>query len=135
MREDLKFGEYTRTFHIIEQETFSDGDIIFEEGASGDWIYVVMHGEVEISKNIRGKKVVVDTLSEGDLFGEISFVDKQPRSAGARALGDVTLGVFDRNYLVEQFNKLPNNLRVIINAMARRLRKMTVVATNLASQK
>jgi CRP-like cAMP-binding protein len=135
MKDSMSFGDHTKTFHIVEQERHSDGDIIFDEGASGDWIYVVMKGEVEIYKTVKGKKIVVDVLKEGDLFGELSFVDKQPRSAGARAVGEVVLGIFDRNYLTEQINKLPNNMRVIINTMARRLRKMTVVATNLASRR
>ena len=133
--DNLKFGEYTRTFHLLDQEEYKAGDPIFEEGSAGDWIYVVMKGEVEVFKMLKGRKVVVDVLKEGDMFGELSFVDKEPRSASARALTDVTLGIFDRNYLVEQYNKLPNNFRVIINTMARRLRKMTKVATKLASER
>ena len=135
MEDTVKFGEHTKTFHLIEQEKYQDGDIIFEEGSSGDWIYVILQGEVEIFKSVRGKKIVVDILKEGDLFGEVSFIDKKPRSAGARAVGMVVLGVFDSNYLTEQYNKLPNNFRVIFSSLARRLRKMTSVATNLASRK
>ena len=131
----MKFGDQTKTFRILEEQKFSAGETIFEEGASGDWIYVVLQGEVEIYKNVRGKKIVVDRLKEDDLFGEVSFIDKQPRSAGARAATDAVLGVFDRNYLISEYNKLPNNFRVILNAMAKRLRKMTIVATNLASKK
>jgi CRP-like cAMP-binding protein len=130
----MSFGDYTKQFHIAEMEDYNKGDVIFKEGASGDWIYVIMRGEIEIYKMVKGKKIVVDVLKEGDLFGEVSFIDKQPRSAGARALSEVTLGVFDKNYINEQYNKLPNNFRVIFDAMARRLRKMTAVATNLASR-
>jgi CRP/FNR family transcriptional regulator, cyclic AMP receptor protein len=135
MDDTMKFGEHTKTFHVIEQEDYQAGDIIFDEGTSGDWVYVIMKGEVEIYKNVRGKRIVIDKLLEGDLFGELSFIDKKPRSAGARALTDVTVGLFDRNYLIEQYNKLPNNFRVIFSALAKRLRKMTAVAANLASKK
>ena len=37
-------------FQIASYETFQDGQIIFEDGSNGDWIYVVEEGEVEISK-------------------------------------------------------------------------------------
>ena len=127
--------DWSKSLVVAGEETFSDGDIIFEEGSSGDWIYVILSGEVEIFKLVRGKRIVVDVLKKGDLFGEVSFVDKKPRSAGARAASDVTLGVYDRSYLTEQYNRLPSDFRTIFHAMARRLRKMTVVATNLASRK
>lgn len=132
----MTLGDLSKDYNLIEFEDYADGDIIFNEGTPGDWIYVVIKGEVEIFKNIRGKKVVVDSLKEGDLFGEISFVDKNPRSAGARAVGDkVTLGLFDKDFLAQEYNKLPSNFRVIFDAMARRLRKMTAVAVNLAGRK
>ena len=127
--------DLSRDYSITNYENYNDGDIIFNEGTPGDWIYVILKGKIEIFKNIRGKKIVVDVLQEGDLFGEVSFIDKNPRSAGARAVGQVTLGLFDKEFLTQQYNKLPNNFRVIFDAMARRLRKMTAVATNLAGRR
>jgi CRP-like cAMP-binding protein len=131
----MELGEHTQTFHVVERESYKDGEIIFEDGTSGDWIYVILRGEVEIYKTVRGKKVVLSRLSEGDVFGEISFIDKKPRSAGARAVGDVTLGLFDLKYLTEEYNKLPNAMRVIFRSLAKRLRKMTNVAVQLAGNK
>jgi len=55
-------------FQIASYETFQDGQIIFEDGSNGDWIYVVEEGEVEISKNVGGQKIVVEILKEGDIF-------------------------------------------------------------------
>lgn len=130
----MALGDYTKSYHLVDYENFNAGDIIFKEGTPGDWIYIVMDGEVEIFKNVRGKKIVVDILKEGDLFGEVSFIDKQPRSAGARAVTNVTLGLFDKDFLTLEYNKLPNTFRIIFDAMAKRLRKMTIVATNLASK-
>ncbi|MEW6264950.1 MAG: Crp/Fnr family transcriptional regulator [Thermodesulfobacteriota bacterium] len=127
--------DLTSSLVIATEERYGDGDIIFEEGAAGDWIYVIVSGEIEIFKNIRGKKIVVDRLKKGELFGEVSFVDKEPRSAGARAIGTTVLGIYDRTFLTEQYNRLPNDFRMIFDAMARRLRKMTMVAVNLASTK
>lgn len=123
------------SLYVAAEETYKSGDVIFEEGTSGDWIYVVISGQVEIFKMVRGRKIVVDVLQKGDLFGEVSFVDKKPRSAGARAMEDVKLGVFDRSFLTQEYNKIPSDFRAIFDALARRLRKMTGVATNLAGRK
>ncbi|MBF0530371.1 MAG: cyclic nucleotide-binding domain-containing protein [Deltaproteobacteria bacterium] len=128
------YHEDATTLRIATEESYKDGDTIFEEGTSGDWIYIVLSGQVEIYKNIRNKKVVVDHLKKGDIFGEVSFIDKHPRSAGARAVGPVVVGVYDRNYLTDQYNRMPSDFRNIFEAIARRLRKMTAVATSLASR-
>ena len=65
-------------FMIASYETFQDGQIIFEEGSNGDWIYVVEEGEVEISKRIGTQKIVIETLKENEIFGEIAYIDKHP---------------------------------------------------------
>lgn len=123
------------TLNIAAEESYADGEVIFEEGSSGDWIYLIMAGEVEIYKTVRGRKVVVDVLKRGDIFGEVSFVDKQPRSAAARALGEVQVGIYDRTFLSQEYNKLPLDFRAVFDALARRLRKMTTVASNLVGRK
>lgn len=129
-----RYQDHSAQMRIATEEKYKDGDIIFEEGSAGDWIYVILAGEVEIYKNIRNKRVVVDRLKKDDIFGEVSFIDKQTRSAGARAIGNVVVGIYDRNYLTDQYNRLPSDFRNIFDSIARRLRKMTAVATSLASR-
>ena len=46
--------------HIATEETYQDGQIIFEEGSSGDWVYLIQSGKVEISEKFGGKKIIVD---------------------------------------------------------------------------
>ncbi|MEW5723498.1 MAG: TIGR02266 family protein [Thermodesulfobacteriota bacterium] len=123
-----------KDFNIAGFEYYGPGEIIFREGTRGDLIYLVMKGQVEIFNVVEGKTVVVDKLGEGSLFGEVSFMDKNPRSASARALTNVTLGVVDRVGLAEGYKKLPPTMQVIFDAMARRLRRLTVVASNLAAR-
>ena len=56
-------------FHIASEETYQDGQIIFEQGSSGDWIYTIESGAVELYKQVRAEKIVVDVLQPGDIFG------------------------------------------------------------------
>jgi CRP-like cAMP-binding protein len=112
-------------FQIASYETFQDGQIIFEEGAHGDWIYVVDKGEVEISKNVGGRKIVIEVLKESDIFGEMAYIDKSPRSATATAKGTVVIGIIDRNFFDAEFNKLSANLQMMLKTVAFRLRKTT----------
>jgi len=112
-------------FQIASYETFQDGQIIFEDGSNGDWIYVVEEGEVEISKNVGGQKIVVEILKESDIFGELAYIDKSPRSARATAKGKTMVGLIDRYFFDAEFNKLSADFQKIIKTVAFRLRKST----------
>ena len=112
-------------YNIISEETYADNEIIMEEGSSGDWIYVVLSGAVEIFKTINGRRVVVDVLGEGDILGEVSFLAQKKRTASARAIGDVTVGIIDRDYLDAEFNKLSGDFKKILIALVTRLLETT----------
>jgi len=109
-------------FMIASYETFQDGQIIFEEGSNGDWIYVVEEGEVEISKRIGGQKIVIETLKENEMFGEIAYIDKSPRSATATAKGTTVVGIIDRDFFDDEFNKISADFQKVIKLVAFRLR-------------
>lgn len=121
-------------FQIASYETFQDGQVIFEEGFHGDWIYVVDDGEVEISKKVGGQKIVVETLKKGDIFGETAYIDKAPRSATATAKGKAVVGIIDRVFFDTEFNKLSSDFRMILKTVAFRLRKATEKSAVSGSQ-
>jgi CRP-like cAMP-binding protein len=112
-------------FKISSHETFQDGQIIFEEGSYGDWMYVVEEGKVEISKNVGGQKIVVETLKENDIFGETAYIDKTPRSAAATAKGTTVVGIIDGDFFDAEFNKMSADFQQILKTVAFRLRKTT----------
>jgi CRP-like cAMP-binding protein len=114
-----------KMFKIASYETFQDGQIIFEEGSNGDWIYIVEEGEVEISKNVDGQKIVIETLKESNVFGEIAYIDKTPRSATATAKGTTVVGIIDRDFFDAEFNKISADFQKILKTVAFRLRKTT----------
>jgi len=115
-------------FQIASYESFKDGQIIFEEGSHGDWIYVVEDGTVEIIKTINGEKIVVETVKPGDIFGEMAYIAKIPRTASAVAKGKTTVGIIDRNFFDQEFNKLSADFQMIFKVVAFRLRKTTLAA-------
>jgi CRP/FNR family cyclic AMP-dependent transcriptional regulator len=114
-----------KMFKIASYETFKDGQIIFEEGSNGDWIYVVEEGEVEISKKIGGQKIIIETLKENDIFGEIAYIDKTPRSATATAKGTTVVGIIDRDFFDAEFNKISADFQRVLKMVAFRLRTTT----------
>jgi len=113
---------------ISAEETFQDGEAIFEEGRAGDWIYVVLSGAVELSKKVENKDIVIDVVSTEEVFGELGFISQTSRTATARAVGETVLGIVDRNFLDEEYNKLSGDFRVILRSLAARLKKTTEIA-------
>ena len=108
------------------QETYQAGETIFKEGTYGKTVYIVSSGRVEINKVARGKKVVVETLGPGALFGMMTFIDPSaPRSATAVALEDTVLDIVDKNFLDKEFNQITSDFRQLLVTLVRRLNKTT----------
>ena len=74
----------------VETVTFAAGTVLFNRGDPGDSLYVVRSGAVELFfKNDTGERIVLDTVTPGHFFGEISLLDGGPRTASAVAIQDV----------------------------------------------
>lgn len=112
-------------FQVASYETYADGKVIFPEGSHGDWIYVVEEGMVEISKQVGDRKVVIEMLEPGELFGELAYIAKIARTATATAIGQTVIGVLDRDFFDQEFNKLPSNFQGMFKTVAIRLKVTT----------
>jgi len=110
--------------HIVSEENYEDGDIIFRENSPGDWVYIVISGSVEIFKTVGDRETIIKVLGPDEIIGELGFLGGIRRTAGARAVGPTTLGVIDRAFLDNEFNKLSAEFRAILKAVVERFRSM-----------
>ena len=110
---------------IVKLDNYKAGDVIIKEGTHGQVIFLITKGKVEIAKILDGKKLVIETLGPGDIFGEMSFVDSDPRSATAMAIENAEVALLDKIALDGEFNKLSADVREIIKTLVERLRKTT----------
>jgi len=99
--------------------TYAPGDIIFEEGQEGDFMYVVIKGEVEIT--LKGK--VVNRIGEGEIFGEMALIDNSPRSADARVSRESKVVPVDQFNFTHYIQHSPFFAIYVMSVMAERLRK------------
>ena len=111
-------------YNIAEEETYNDGQIIFKETSPGDWVYVILSGSVEILKNVQDRKVIIEKLQPGEVFGELGFIGGIKRTATARAIGETTLGIIDRGFLEKEYNQLSGQFRSILEIIVLRFKKM-----------
>jgi len=71
----------------------SAGEPIFSQGSQGKTAFLIESGEVEISVNKGGHKLVISRLGPGEIFGELALFSDQPRSASATAIGETELAI------------------------------------------
>lgn len=63
---------------------YETGEIIFNEGDIGDFLYIIADGEVEIFHNKEGKDSIIATLHKGEFFGEMALLNQKTRTASVR---------------------------------------------------
>jgi len=111
VKTDFARGELNRTY--------GKGDMIFAEGEPGDEFFVVQSGSVKICKIIEDKEVLLGTLKEGDIFGEMALLEGKPRAASAIA---------NESSAVMVANKA--NFDVLIKNQPQLISKLTTLLSN-----
>ncbi len=97
---------------------FPAGTLIFEEGASGEEMFGVVAGRVELRLS-NGHAL---ELGPDDTFGEMAIIESSPRSATAIAVEDTTLAVIDRRRFLFLVGETPNFALQVMASLAERLR-------------
>lgn len=84
---DFNDEQITEVVDASEWLDFNKGEIILAEGEIETAFYIITKGGVEVRK----KRSVIGTMHQGDCFGEIAFITKEPRQASIFARTDVSL--------------------------------------------
>jgi CRP/FNR family transcriptional regulator, cyclic AMP receptor protein len=94
---DLDEGELEEIQKLCREERHQSASYIFREGESGNRLYVVVEGEVRISRNVPGSgEEALAVLKRGSMFGDMAVFDRSERSTDAIANGDVVLLTISR---------------------------------------
>jgi CRP-like cAMP-binding protein len=113
--------------YIVSDVKYPDQAVIIEEGSSGRWIYVVLEGHVKVMKKTASGMVTVDTLEEGEIFGEMVLLEGGygRRSASIIADGQVKLGILDTDRLMKDYQTMSTRLKALLRSLILQLRDMT----------
>lgn len=83
------------------------GVTIIEEGTPGQGLFVVLSGQVDVSKRDGATKVLLATLGPGEVFGEISLVNREPASATVTAATQTTVLFLPREVFERLIEAVP----------------------------
>ena len=87
-------------------------------------MYVILSGKARVSKKYIGQRITLAVLGEGEIFGEMSFIDAQPRSASVDALTDMKLIVLDADAGLNDFKNLPTWIWTVMRTVFFRFREL-----------
>ena len=111
--------------------TFEDGQVIIRQGDTGDCMYVVQAGLVEIIVGEGGDERVMAILHQGEFFGEMALFDRAVRMATVRALGEARVLSVDRRNLMRRIHEDPSLGYRMLLAMSQRIRDLSAEVARL----
>jgi len=102
------------------QTTFDTDEYIFSEGDPGDCAYIIDSGMVEVALDKEGRKLVMATLTKGEILGEMAIIDRLPRTASARAIVPTVVTAIPLDYVSQKIEQSDPTVRMFLRlAMAR----------------
>lgn len=113
---------------------FRSGDIIFREGDESDKAYIIRSGKIEIFRRIKQGTLLLATLDEGEIFGEMGVLSDQPRTAYAAAATDCELYAIGRDEFAAHMAQQPLEVMLMVRALMERLREANRHIANLTER-
>ncbi len=98
---------------------------LFKQGDAGDSAFVVITGKADIIVHTDTKEVIVATISENEIIGEISILCEIPRTATVRAKEDLEVLKIKKEHFLGLVSQVPELGIEIMRELASRLQKTT----------
>lgn len=100
---------------------YQSGDVIFSVGDTGDYLALVLNGQVEIKRH--GKTVSI--IESGSIFGEMGLIDRVPRSADALARSHCRVAKLREGQFTSMLETTPHFALSMMRILTDRLRSST----------
>ena len=104
--------------HCHEIQSVAAGKTIFEYGEQGECMYAITSGSVDIYVG----DTLVETVTQGGIFGEMALIDCRERSATAIAKTDCKVVPVDKECFISLLREMPSVALDVMHVMAERLR-------------
>ncbi|MCK4738714.1 MAG: cyclic nucleotide-binding domain-containing protein [Deltaproteobacteria bacterium] len=135
---DLTEDELKVVSKITKKKEFQTGETVFKDGDEGESLYIIRKGEVKACKMAPdGELFTLALMKEGEIFGEMSFLDGRLRSATLIPLTDIETLMIERDdfeALVENHPwivyKLMKNVVFAIHSIVRGMNNRYVEMVN-----
>jgi CRP/FNR family cyclic AMP-dependent transcriptional regulator len=120
----LDAADRARLAEYAQIVRYPAGAIIFQRGDPGDSMMAVVMGRVKIcTHSVEGKELILNIIKSGEVFGEISLIDGESRTADASALEACQLLVLERRDFQRHLDENPRVAKRLLAILCQRLRR------------
>jgi CRP/FNR family transcriptional regulator, cyclic AMP receptor protein len=114
--------------HSPDARDVQAGEVLFDQGDSGDAMFAVVEGNVELSLN----GVVIEDVGPGGILGEMALINPAPRTARAAARTAARVVSVDQQRFTYLVQEHPTFAIQVMRVMAERLRRADEAASDVA---
>jgi len=109
---------------VATEKTYPKNAVVLTEGEAGDSLYMIQAGKVKVFiGDEEGREIILKILGPGSFFGEMSMIDKQPRSASVTTLETSTFLVLQHNAFEKCVEQAPRIAQMVMQVLAQRVRE------------
>ena len=119
---ELSDEDLERLHQMAEVFFVPSGHTLIEEGAPGDALYIILNGEIEITKREGEREVVLASRGAGEFIGEMSLFQEGPRTASVRIVQKSHVLVISRTAFETFLSGSPSAALMVLRSMVGRLR-------------
>ena len=104
---------------------YKAGEVIFRQGDTGNCMFVIQDGEVEVIAEANGEEYLLRTMGPNDFFGEMALFEKETRTATVRATKPTRLLSIDKKNFLGGIHEDPSLAFRVVKTMSHRIRDLT----------
>ena len=109
---------------VASERSYPKNAVVLTEGEMGDSLYVIQTGKVKVViGDEEGREFILKILGPSDFFGEMSMIDKQPRSASVTTIESSVFHVLSHAAFEKCVEKIPRIANMVMRVLATRVRE------------
>ncbi|XP_030638627.1 cGMP-dependent protein kinase 2 [Chanos chanos] len=93
--------QLSKIIDSMEEVRFQKNEVIVREGSEGNSFYIILQGEVLVTKKVNGQQKIIRKMGQGEHFGEQALIREILRTATCTAVGSVTCFSIDKEVFEE----------------------------------
>ena len=118
--QELSPEQCKKLAEVVAVLGLKDGETLLEEAHQDETLYIIVDGRLEVIKcTALDDCVTLQLLRQGDMAGELGFIDGQPHSAGLRAMSNCTIFSLERSALEAFLDTDPELVYKVMRAIIR----------------
>jgi len=119
---DLEDAELENLAALARRVSVPAGALLFAEGSPGDQFYVILEGEMEVTRLEGGQSILLAVLGPGGVLSEMSLLENRPRTASVRAAQDCSLIAIEPEDFRAHLARFPKAALAMLRTVTSRLR-------------